>query len=292
MQTFSKVPFSQFIASLAELTKFRLVLLVLWTTAVGYLLAARGPIAWARLFHLLFATGLVAAGSLALNQWLERDFDVLMQRTAGRPIPSGRMHPSLALKTGAALSFCGMIYLFFASNRIAALIAGVTWCTYLFCYTPLKRKTTFNTIAGALPGALPPLIGWAGVRGTLSYESWILFSILFLWQLPHFLALAWLFREDYKRAGFVMLSLGDQDGKRVGLQAVIASAALIPVSLLPSLFGITGKAYFMTALLLGAGLLGVSLAGLRDITRRARSLFAASIIYLSLLFLVMVIDKT
>jgi len=279
------------ISMLIELTKFRLVSLVLLSTAVGYFLALEMPFDGQAFFHLLAATGLVASGSLALNQYIERDYDAKMPRTAGRPIPSGRISPRNALVIGVVLAVSGLVYLTLAVNLVSASLAALTLASYLFFYTPLKRVTALNTIAGALPGALPPMIGWSAVRGTISFEAWILFAIMFLWQLPHFLAISWLYRDEYKKAGFVMLSMDDPGGRKVGLNAVITSVLLLPVSLLPTAFGITGMAYFIAAIILGLFLVGVSLASLKDIHKKARTLFAASILYLSTLLLMMIIDR-
>jgi len=276
---------------LADLTKFRLVALVLMSTAVGFFLAVSGPFPWLNFFHVLTGTGLVAAGSLALNQWMERDFDAMMPRTAKRPIPSQRIKPRTALALGILFSASGLVYLAVLTNPWSTALAAVTLFGYILFYTPLKRITSLNTIVGAVPGAVPPLIGWAGVEGELPFEAWVLFSILFLWQLPHFLAIAWIYREQYKRAGFVMLSTEDPVGKRVARQAVFYAAMLLPVSLLPSICGMTGFYYFLAALLLGGAFLGISIAGLRDMQARARLLFVTSIFYLTLLLIMMVIDK-
>lgn len=278
-------------ANLADLTKFRLVSLVLLSTAVGFFLASSAPFPWIVFFHVLTGTGLVAAGSLALNQWIERDLDALMPRTASRPLPTNRMTPRQAFAVGLGMSVVGLVYLAVMSNYWAAALSGSTLVSYLLLYTPLKRITSFNTIVGAVPGAVPPMIGWAGVRGELSFEAWVLFSILFLWQLPHFLAIAWIYREQYRKAGFVMLSTQDPDGRRVARQAVLYAAMLVPVSLLPTLCGITGFFYFLAALVLGGAFLGISIAGLFNLDARARPIFVTSIVYLALLLIMMVIDK-
>ncbi|HTL47630.1 MAG TPA: heme o synthase [Verrucomicrobiae bacterium] len=278
-------------ADFFELTKPRLVALVLLSTAVGFFLASSGPFPVLPFFHLIAGTGFVAAGSLALNQWMERDYDAIMARTAGRPIPSRRVKPLHALVTGSLLAATGLIYLALTSHPLSVFLAAVTLFSYLFFYTPLKRVTSLNTVAGAFPGAVPPLIGWAGASGELPFEAWVLFSIMFLWQLPHFLAIAWFYREEYRKAGFVMLSVEDPDGQRVAKQAVLYSAMLLPVSLLPTLCGMTGIFYFVAAFLLGGVFLGISIASLQNLGAKARLLFATSIFYLSLLLLMMVIDK-
>lgn len=279
-------------ADFTELTKPRLVSLVLMSTAAGFFLADGNESLGALAFlNMLAATGLVAAGSMALNQWLEREHDAKMPRTSRRPIPAGKISPRLALLTGFLLSAAGLIYLGLASNLLAVFLAALTLVSYLFLYTPLKRVTSLNTIAGAIPGAIPPMIGWAAATGHMHYEAWVLFSILFLWQIPHFLAIAWLYRQEYYNAGFVMLPGDGTNSLRVARQAVISSAMLLPVSLTPTLCGMSGVIYFFSALGLGVFLLAVSVSGLRDLDHKARSLLRASILYLSVLLLVMVVDK-
>lgn len=279
------------LSDFSELTKPRLVSLVLMSSAAGYFLAAGPELSLAAFLHALAGTGLVAAGSMALNQWWEREHDALMPRTSRRPIPSGRISPAQALATGLLLSAAGLLYLWIASNPLTVVLAALTLVSYLLLYTPLKRRTSLNTIAGAIPGAIPPMIGWAAATGSVGYEAWVLFSILFLWQLPHFLAIAWLYRQEYFKAGFVMLPGDGSNSLLVARQAVIASAMLLPVSLVPSLCGISGAVYFFSALALGGFLLAVSVSGLRDLDRNARPLLRASIIYLSLILLIMVVDK-
>ncbi|MBU3758934.1 MAG: protoheme IX farnesyltransferase [Candidatus Omnitrophica bacterium] len=276
----------------SELTKPRLVSLVLMSTAAGFFLADGNETQGAQAFlNALAATGLVAAGSMALNQWLEWEHDAKMPRTSRRPIPAGKISPRQALGAGLALSAAGLIYLAWAANVLAVFLAAATLLSYLFLYTPLKRRTSLNTIAGAIPGALPPMIGWAAATGHLHYGAWVLFSILFLWQIPHFLAIAWLYRREYYDAGFVMLSGDGTDAPRVARQAVIFSAMLLPVSLMPTLCGMSGILYFFSALILGFALLAVSISGLRDLDSKARLLLRASIFYLSVLLLIMVVDK-
>lgn len=279
------------LSDFSELTKPRLVSLVLMSSAAGYFLASGPEFSLAAFLHALAGTGLVAAGSMALNQWWERDHDALMPRTSRRPIPSGRISPAQALVTGLLLSTAGLLYLWVVSNPLTVVLAALTLISYLFLYTPLKRITSLNTIAGAIPGGIPPMIGWAAATGNVGYEAWVLFSILFLWQLPHFLAIAWLYRQEYFTAGFVMLPGDGSNSLLVARQAVIASAMLLPVSLVPSLCGISGVIYFFSALALGGFLLAVSVSGLRDLNRNARPLLRASIIYLSLILLIMVVDK-
>lgn len=282
---------SGFFSSYAELTKLRLVSLVLMSAAAGYFLAPDFPNKWESFLHVLFATGLVAAGSQTLNQWLERDYDALMPRTARRPIPTGRVKPSHALIAGIFLSVIGLFFLWKTSNTLTVILGAVTLASYLIFYTPLKRITSLNSIAGAVPGAIPPMMGWTAVTGRLDFEAWVLFAILFLWQMPHFLAIAWLYREEYYIAGFVMLSGDGFNSGMVARQAVLYAAMLLPVSLVPTLCGMSGKIYFFSALALGIFLLRASAACLSGMDNKARPLLRASILYLSLLLLIMAVDK-
>ena len=220
-------------AVLCELFKLRLTILVLLTTFVGFYLGWRGPMAWGLMLHTLLGTALLAAGASALNQLLERDYDARMRRTEDRPLPSGRMTPEAALIIGGVCAGAGVIWLALAVNQLTAMLGALTLASYLFVYTPLKRLTTLNTAVGAIPGALPPLMGWTAARGEVTGEGWALFAILFFWQLPHFLAIAWMYREDYARAGFVMLPVADPTGARTGKQALSHTLGLLPVSLCP-----------------------------------------------------------
>ena len=274
-----------------ELTKPRLVFLVLLSTVVGFILGSSGPIDFLLCFTMLTGTALVAAGSMALNEWLERNEDGRMTRTAKRPLPTNRVDPLGALIFGVVISSLGLIILEFAVSTSSAVLAGLTIASYLFLYTPLKKKTSLCTIVGAIPGALPPLIGWSAASRELSYPGWILFSILFLWQMPHFLAIGWMYREDYRRAGFRMLSLDDTEGERVGRQMLLYTLALFAVSLLPTVSGMTGYFYFAGAFVLGAGLTAFTVSSLKQMDQKARPLFLASISYLTALLLLMVIDK-
>src|SRR5256714_14143960 len=208
------------IHDLVELVKARLTLLVLLTTAVGFYLGADAPINYAALFHPVFGTAAAAAGAAALNQWWEHKLDGLMHRTRLRPVPAGRMRPRDAVVLGSALSIFGVAYLALVCNALSAALAAITIIIYIFAYTPLKRVSTFNTALGAVPGALPPMIGWAAARGTLNAGAWRLFAILFFWQLPHFFAIAWMYRDDYARAGFQMISSDDRTGERSASQSV------------------------------------------------------------------------
>jgi protoheme IX farnesyltransferase len=276
----------------SELVKARLTSLVLLTTGVGFYVGSRGALDLVLLFHTLAGTALLAGGAAALNQWMEQEFDARMRRTRDRPLPSGRLQPTTALLFGGACCASGLVYLSATAGLLTGALGAVTLSTYLFLYTPLKRVTTLNTVVGAIPGALPPLMGWTAARGEVTVEGWTLFAILFFWQLPHFLAIAWLYREDYAKAGFVMLSVVDPEGDRVGRQAVSHTLGLLPVSLCPFAFGLAGEFYLAGALVLSAGFLGCAIQFSREMTgSRARRLFYASIIYLPLLLALMVADK-
>jgi protoheme IX farnesyltransferase len=277
---------------LCELVKARLTLLVVLTTAVGFYVGWRGAMEFWLLLHTLSGTALVACGAAALNQWWEREHDARMRRTAERPLPSGRLQAETVLVIGGVVSAGGLVYLALAVNVLTALLAAATFVSYVFIYTPLKRVTWLNTAIGAVPGALPPLMGWTAARGELSAEGWGLFAILFFWQIPHFLAIAWLYREDYEKAGFVMLPSVDPEGFRTGRQAVSHALGLLMVSLTPFLFRLTGLVYLAGALLLGVLFVFCALQFSRQLNRRsARQLFLASILYLPLLLGLMVIDK-
>ena len=277
---------------LRELFKARLTSLVLLTTLVGFYLGQRGGMNWLLLVNTLMGTGLLACGAAALNQYLERDFDALMERTEDRPLPAGLIQPQTVVVLGGVISVAGLIWLAFGANLLTAVLGAVTLISYLFIYTPLKRKTTLNTAIGAIPGALPPLMGWTAARGDLSIEGWALFAILFFWQLPHFLAIAWMYREDYARGGFVMLPLVDRDGTRTGRSAVSHTLGLLPVSLSPFVFQMSGALYLSGALVLGLVFLWFAARFAREMDRlSARRLFFASILYLPLLLGLMVFDK-
>jgi len=276
----------------SELFKARLTFLVLLTTLVGFYLGFRGPVDYLLMVHTLLGTALVASGASALNQLWERTYDAKMRRTQSRPLPSGRLQPHTVLLIGIISSALGLIYLAAMVNGLTAAIGAVTLVSYLFIYTPLKRITWLNTAVGAIPGALPPLMGWTAARGQLSREGWALFAILAFWQLPHFLAIAWIYRDEYARAGFKMLPVLDPQGHRTGRQAVSHTLGLLPVSLCPFLFHLTGLVYLAGALALGLLFLWFAIQFSRDLTiNRARQLFYASILYLPLLLAVMVLDK-
>ncbi|MBI3318078.1 MAG: protoheme IX farnesyltransferase [Candidatus Omnitrophica bacterium] len=275
-----------------ELTKPRLTGLALITVLIGFLLGSRGPLDPLKLFLTLLGTGLVGSGAGALNQYLEREADARMKRTSGRPLPSGRLTPQEVLPFGVLLSSSGLLTLSWGSHPLAGGLSAITLAVYLFLYTPLKTRSGLCTLIGAVPGAIPPLIGWAAARGKLGLEAWLLFAILFLWQLPHFLAIAWLYREDYTRAGFRMLTVLDPKGDLAFRQIILYLAALLPVSLLPSLCGMSGGFYFLAALTSGTLFLGVGLFTARSRSgEAARRLFAVSVAYLPFLLLTMTLDR-
>jgi protoheme IX farnesyltransferase len=280
------------IADYVELTKPRVSVLVLFTVAAGALLASRGAPNLALLLHTLCGTALVAAGASALNQYLERNSDACMRRTENRPLPSGRLQPVEVLVFGAVLGAGGIVYLMLALPQpLAAAVAGVTFVSYVFLYTPLKRLTTLNTLVGAVPGALPPVIGWAAVRGSLGPETAALFAIMFLWQVPHFLAIAWIYREDYARADLRMLPSLDPEGGITGRQMVSYCLALVPASLAPALLGQAGMLYAVGAVALGIVFLASAWQFTRKNTvRQARRVLRASLIYLPALLALLLLD--
>lgn len=276
-----------------ELTKPRIVVMVLITTFVGFYLGISGTADYLCLLHTLLGTALVAGGTLALNQVIEREADAKMERTKMRPLPDGRLQPTEALVFGALITIGGLLYLALLVNLLSTLVTAAIVVSYLFAYTPLKMKTSLCMVIGAVPGALPPVIGWAAVRGTLDLEAWVLFAIMFLWQMPHSLAIGWLYREDYARAGFRLLPVLDPQGKSTGRQIVTNCLALLTVGLLPTLIGFTGVVYFFSALALGGMFLWYGIALARSCSREAaRRLLFASLIYLPVLLAVMAFDKT
>jgi protoheme IX farnesyltransferase len=275
-----------------SLTKPDVSFLVVLTTVAGYSLGTLGPLDWLRMAHTVFGTTLVAAGTSALNHYLERDTDARMRRTAGRPLPSGNLQPREAFLFGLGLLLGGALYLAVATNLLATLLATVTSIAYLGVYTPLKRRTTLATFIGAFPGAVPPLIGWAAAQGTITLDAWILFAILFLWQFPHFDAIAWMYREDYSRAGIKMLPVEDREGTRTFREILLTAAVLVPVSLLPALTGLVGARYFFGALVLGIILVEVCLwAAAAKSNVRAKWLMHATVIHLPLLLGLLIYDK-
>lgn len=280
------------LAVYADLVKARLTFLVLLTTLVGFYLGSRGPVNYLLMLHTVLGTALVAAGASALNQLIEREYDARMRRTCDRPLPSGRMQPATVMVFGGVCACAGLIYLALAVNLITSVIGAVTLLSYLFIYTPLKRVTWLNTAVGAIPGGLPPLMGWTAATGQLSGEGWALFAILVFWQLPHFLAIAWVYRDEYAKAGFKMLSVIDPQGRRTARQAISHTLGLLPVSLCPFVFGLTGPVYLFSALALGIAFLWFAIRFARHLTvPRARQLFYVSILYLPLLLTSMVLDK-
>jgi protoheme IX farnesyltransferase len=274
------------------LAKPRLNLLVVASTLVGYAMAPGEPLSLLAVFGLLAGTGLVAGGASAFNQVIERDTDALMRRTRMRPLPGQRLQPLEGMLFGTAITIAGLLLIVASSNLLAAAVALATLLSYAVVYTPLKRRTSFATVIGAFPGALPPIIGWAAVEGALPPESWVLFGIMFLWQLPHFLAIAWMYRDDYARAGLPMLPVIEPDGRSTGRQAVVYAAALVPLSLAPFLMRMAGEIYFAAAHVLGAAFLWLTIrfARTRSVAD-ARRVFFGSIVYLPVLWIVMIANR-
>jgi protoheme IX farnesyltransferase len=271
------------------LVKARLSFLVLITTLVGFLLGWQGPFDWVLLGATLLGTALCAGGASALNQWWERDTDRLMKRTRMRPLPSGRMHPFDALLFGLFFSLTGIAILALFTNGAAAFLAFATIAIYILVYTPMKRISSLNTLVGAIPGALPPLIGWMAARGQYELEGCLLFAVLWFWQMPHFLAIAWMYREDYADGGYAMLTADDPDGAATSRQALLYALCLLLVTLLPGMMGFNSVFYFFGALLLGVAFAVFAvLFMLRRDRNSARNLFFASILYLPLLLSLMV----
>jgi len=276
-----------------ELTKPEVTGLVVVSAFAGYYLGAKGSLDWLLLWHTLAGTTLVSAGTAAFNHYLERAEDGLMRRTAQRPLPAGRMAPRSAFWFAAVLSAVGVIYLSIAVNPLAGMLALATWASYLFFYTPLKKRTIHCTTVGAFPGAMPPLIGWAAASGSLDLNAAVLYAILFFWQFPHFLSIAWIYREDYARGGLLMLPVVDPEGRATGRQMVAHSVLLLAVSLLPTYLGMAGAFYFWGALVLSAAFLLCALVMAQaPSAANARRLLQASIFYLPLLFAFLMLDKT
>ncbi|HMD31834.1 MAG TPA: heme o synthase [Candidatus Acidoferrales bacterium] len=274
------------------LAKPDVTFLVVLTTALGYFAGSRGPLDYIALIHVTLATLLLSAGTAALNQYVERAPDALMRRTAARPLPAGILSPREALIFSVSLAITGLVWLFFLVNPLAGLLGAASCITYLALYTPLKTRTPWCTFVGAFPGAVPPLIGWAAARNSLGPEAWLLFAILFVWQFPHFLAIAWIYREDYARAGIRMLPVVDPSGRSTFRQIVGYSAVLIPVSILPSVAGAAGPRYLFGALVLGLALLVMSLWVAREQTNRsAMWLMHSTVVYIPVLLALLVFDK-
>jgi protoheme IX farnesyltransferase len=280
------------LADFWTLTKPEVNFLVVMSTLAGFYLGWRGPMDFGLLFCALFGTLLVASGTGTLNQYIERASDASMRRTARRPLPSGRMKPAAAFWFGIFLAASGGLLLWLEVNELTSILALATLASYLLFYTPLKRRTPLCTLVGAFPGAMPPLIGWAAARGSLSLEAWVLYAILFFWQFPHFLAIAWLYREDYSRAGLRMLPERDTEGRFTGREILAFTLALVPVSVLPVFLGLAGTVYLVGALLLGAAFLVYSYRLAQSRTRAlARALLMASIVYLPLVFALLMVNK-
>jgi protoheme IX farnesyltransferase len=279
-------------ADFLELTKPRITLLVVLTALVGFVMGSRGGVSPGGLLAVVVGVGLVASGASALNMLLERDTDALMRRTRERPLPASRLQPPEALAFGTLLTGLGLLALYWLCGPTATGVAFATWASYLFAYTPLKRRTSLSTLVGAVPGALPPVIGWAAARGSVDAAAFVLFAILFFWQVPHFLAIAWIYREDYARGGLPMLPVLDPEGHLTGRQAVSHSLALLFASLAPAAAGMAGPFYLVGAALLGMGLTAVALvAALDRTTLAARRLFLGSIVYLPLLSALLLLDR-
>jgi protoheme IX farnesyltransferase len=274
------------------LTKPDVSFLVLITTAAGYYMGAHGPVNWLHMLQTVFATMLIAAGTAALNHYIERESDRYMRRTASRPLPSGVLQPVQALVFGVVLSVAGALALYVVAGWLAATLGVVTCVGYLFAYTPLKKRTVWATFIGAFPGAIPPMIGWVAATGSLDRGAWLLFGILFLWQFPHFHAIAWMYREDYARAGIQMLPVVDPEGVRTFRQIIWTAVGLIGVSLLPSVVGLTGMMYFFGALVVSVGLLQVCVwAAAQKTNVRAKWLMHATVMHIPVLLGLMAYDK-
>lgn len=285
-----RVP-SRRMADLGELTKARLVAMVLVTTIVGFMLASRGAIDWLLLALTVTGTALTAASAMALNQLLEIERDGRMERTRRRPLPTRRLSPHSALLLAGTTGISGTAVLLLAVHPLAAILAGLNVLLYAFVYTPLKARTTLNTLVGAVTGGIPPMIGWAAATGSLSLGAWLLGAILLVWQLPHFLALAWLHREDYRRGGFIMLPAIDPLGRLTAVVVVLSTLALVPLTLMAVLAGLGGAPYMIGALLLGFAFIALGFGLLAQRTDlAARRLFLASLVYLPLLLTLLVID--
>ena len=274
------------------LTKPDVSFLVLITTAAGYYMGVHGPVDWLHLIQTVFATMLIAAGTAALNHYIERDSDRYMRRTERRPLPSGVLQPREALWFGIVLSIAGALDLYFTAGPLAAGLGVATCLSYLLAYTPLKKRTVWATFIGAFPGAIPPMIGWVAATGSLDRRAWLLFGILFLWQFPHFHAIAWMYREDYARAGILMLPVVDREGTRTFRQIILTAAALVGVSLLPAVVGLAGVVYFFGALVVSVALLQVCLwAATSKTNARAKWLMHATVLHIPVLLGLMIYDK-
>ncbi len=274
------------------LTKPRITWLILMSTGIGFFFGARGGWSVVTLLHTLLGTGLLASGTAALNQWFEREADAKMRRTRARPLPAGTLSEERALLFGLVISAAGFFDLQFFVNPLASLLGALTLVSYLFIYTPLKQRSPHSTTFGAIPGAMPPLIGFAAASGTLNWEAAVLFAILFLWQFPHFYAIAWMYREDYERAGIRMLPVVEPDGESTARRILWFSLALIPISLIPKYLAMAGNLYLFGALALGLAFLYAGVRVSFDRTRlRARRVLLASVVYLPVLYGLLVFDR-
>src|SRR5213594_2905943 len=282
----------QVASDLVALTKPRVVIMVLVTTLVGYDVGLAGSADYLRMIHLLIGTLMAAGGTLALNQYWERDIDARMDRTRGRPLPAGRLQPLEALLFGVSLTLLGTAYLAALVGVLAALVTAATAILYLFAYTPLKQRTALCTLVGAVPGALPPVAGWTAARGDVTLGAWVLFGMLFLWQLPHTLSIARLYRDDYARAGVRLLPVVDPNGASTERQILLACVGLLAVSLLPTLIGLAGPVYFVGAFLLGAAFVALGTRqALTPSAGAARRVLFASLLYLPVLLALLAFDK-
>src|SRR6516164_896970 len=274
------------------LTKPDVSFLVLMTTGAGFYMGARGPMPWLHMLHVIFGTMMIAAGTAALNHYIERESDRSMRRTASRPLPAGQLTPAEALRFGLALALGGAVDLYFTAGYIACLLGVFTSISYLLAYTPLKKRTVWATFIGAIPGAIPPMIGWTAATGKLDTGAWLLFAILFVWQFPHFHAISWIYREDYARAGILMLPVIDKDGSRTFRQIIVTAGMLVGVSVLPSVLGLAGVLYFFGALVLSTALVQVCLWAASEKTNvRAKWLMHATVLHIPVLLALMVYDK-
>ena len=285
-----------------ELMKPELTGLSVLTTLCGFYLATSSAFNYWLFFHTAIGTLFIGGGAGALNQYIERSYDALMKRTERRPLPTGRLQPTEVLCFGIGISILGVLQLSLFVNILTGFLGALTWTTYLFLYTPLKRVTPLSTVVGGIPGAIPPMMGWAAVRNDVSLEAWILFAILFCWQMPHFFSLAWMYRKDYARAGFKILTVKDPFGEKTSRQIVWFASALLPASIAPALFGMTGSFSTIGALFLGVGFLAIGIILLRcsghdnpealgKVNFYSRKMFFASLIYLPALMLIMTFDK-
>lgn len=280
------------LSAYVALTKPDVSFLVLMTTGAGFYMGVRGPMPWLHMMHVVFGTMLIAAGTAALNHYIERDTDVHMRRTASRPLPTGLLTPAEALRFGVLLAVAGTVDLYFVAGPVACMLGVFTSLSYLLAYTPLKKHTVWATFIGAIPGAIPPMIGWTAATGKLDAGAWLLFAILFFWQFPHFHAISWMYREDYARAGIQMLPVVDKDGTRTFRQIVLYASGLVAVSLLPAVMGFTGVLYFFGALVTCTASLQVCLwAASAKTNTRAKWLMHATVMHIPILLGLMMYDK-